>query len=326
MSDINRPDTIMGNGRRDILSSDEIRAFTQKQNWRGAWAITRTWLIISGCFALLALYPNLLTFLLAVFILGGQHLACAIVTHEASHRALFNKQWLNDTFADWVCARPVWVDVKRYRKHHMRHHSKTGTAEDPDMSLIAPFPSTPGGLRRKLFRDLIGITGLRRMVGLVLMDIGRLKYTVASDVTWLPKHERGFMHYASEGLKNMGPMLVSNLVIFGVLYALGIAWVYSAWVVAYLTTFSLFIRIRSIAEHACLEESADMFKNTRTTYANWLARLTVAPFNVNYHQEHHLLPAVPYYNLPKMHACLLEKNVVTPAKGYGEVLRLAAGK
>ena len=317
---------LQGSNRRDILSREEIRAFTKRQNWRGWWTIARTWLIISACFALLAAYPNPLTFVVAVFFLGGQHLACAIVTHEASHRSLFTNQWLNDVFADWVCARPIWVDVLRYRKHHMRHHSRTGTAEDPDMSLIAPFPSTPAGLLRKLFRDLIGITGLRRMVGLVLMDIGRLKYTVASDVTWLPKHPDGAKHYLREGLKNMGPMLISNGVIFAVLYALGIGWVYSAWVVAYLTTFSLFIRIRSIAEHACLEESADMFKNTRTTYTNLLTRLTVAPCNVNYHQEHHLLPAVPYYNLPKMHARLLEKNAVTPAKGYWDVLRLAAGK
>ena len=38
----------------------------------------------------------------------------------------------------------------------------------------------------------------------------------------------------------------------------------------------LFVRIRSIAEHGCLPRSPDMFLNTRTTQAGWLARMTVA--------------------------------------------------
>jgi fatty acid desaturase len=67
-----------------------------------------------------------------------------------------------------------------------------------------------------------------------------------------------------------------------------------------------------------------MFRNTRTTRAGWLARLTVAPLHVNYHQEHHLMASVPYYRLPLMHRLLQDKLTLPAAPGYLEVLSLAS--
>ncbi len=311
---------------KEILTKDEIRALTAKSDWRGAWGIFRTWAIIAATFALLAAFPHPVTYLLAVVILGGQHLACAILTHEAAHKTLFKTRWMNEVLADWLCARPVWTDVERYRQHHISHHNYTGTEKDPDMSLVTPFPGTRGSLMRKFFRDLNGQTGLRRIIGLIGMDVGILKYTVAAEVERLPQEGRTWKDYLREGAKNMGPMIITNAALAGILAACGVLWVYTAWIVAYLTTFSLFIRIRSIAEHACTEGGPDMFKNTRTTYANWLARMTVAPMNVNYHLEHHVMASVPYYRLPELHQKLKEKGLVKPVSGYADVLRLASDK
>jgi fatty acid desaturase len=96
------------------------------------------------------------------------------------------------------------------------------------------------------------------------------------------------------------------------------------WVLAFLTLLPLFIRIRSIAEHGCLERTPDMFRNTRTTRAGWLARMTVAPVNVNYHLEHHVMASVPYYRLPQMHQWLRAKEALPEAPGYLDVLTLAS--
>ena len=101
----------------------------------------------------------------------------------------------------------------------------------------------------------------------------------------------------------------------------------SAPIVAMLAApLPLLVRIRSIAEHGCLKNSPDMFKNTRTTRAGWLARMTVAPIHVNYHMEHHLMASVPHYRLPQMHALLRAKEAVPVAPGYAEVLRLASSQ
>ena len=99
---------------------------------------------------------------------------------------------------------------------------------------------------------------------------------------------------------------------------------YLLWVGAYLTTFSLVLRIRAMAEHACTDATTDPFFNTRTTQANLLAKLSVAPLAVNYHLEHHLLPTVPLYSLPRMHALLSERGALEGchvAPNYRAVLR-----
>src|SRR5690606_3120686 len=98
------------------------------------------------------------------------------------------------------------------------------------------------------------------------------------------------------------------------------------WIVAYLTTFSLIIRVRSIAEHACTQLDADPIKNTRTTYANPIARVTFAPHRVNYHLEHHLLMSIPYFQLPHFHRLLKERGALDSAniaENYWKVMKIA---
>lgn len=329
MPDSSTPTELPGVTRlklRDLFSREEISELTARSDARGAWAVAWVWLTIGATFAILAAWPNVLTFVGAVVVLGGRQLALAILGHEAAHRTLFRTPWLNDGLADWLCARPVWQDIPRYREHHFRHHMHTGTDRDPDTSLVTPFPTTRRSLVKKALRDLTGQTGLRRLAAQVLMDIGVFGYTVAATVEHRPRDGRRWTDYAREGVQNLWRVAVANLVLWAVLAACGIGWTYIAWVVAWLTTFSLFIRIRSIAEHACTERVPDMFRNTRTTRAGWIARATVAPFNVNYHLEHHVMASVPFFRLPRLHALLRERAAIAPAPGYAEVLRAAGGR
>ena len=76
-------------------------------------------------------------------------------------------------------------------------------------------------------------------------------------------------------------------------------------------------------------DNDDPMRNTRTTHANWLMRAFVAPYFVNYHLEHHLLMAVPCYNLPRAHEILLRKGYgpkMETQRGYAAVLALATSK
>lgn len=308
---------------KDIFSFDEIRMLTRRSNAAGFWVVASTWGIIGLTFAVLARWPHPVTFLLALIILGGRQLALSIAMHEAAHRTLFESRFLNDIVADWLCARPVWADVARYRKHHLGHHAQTGTERDPDRSLAAPFPVSRRSLARKFLRDLTGISGVRRIVGLILMDLEILEYTVAAEVVRRPRQRR--IDHLRAGLRHGAGVLLTNVALATVLGLAGHLWVYSAWVVAYLTTYSLFLRIRSLAEHACTEQSADPFRNTRTTRAGLLARITVAPLHVNYHIEHHFLVAVPYFRLPRMHRMLRERGALDEAiPDYRAVLAMVA--
>lgn len=310
----------------ELFTREQITQLTERSDWRGAWAIASTWGLIAMAFALLAAWPNVLTFVVALIVIAGRQLCLAILQHEGSHGTLFKTRWANDVLTDWLCARPIWQNVRKYRAHHLLHHTHTGTDTDPDLSLHADYPVSRRSMARKLMRDVIGLTGLKTLYGLILMDAGVIKWTVSNHIERLPGNGRRWYHYAGTALRNMAPMLITNGVIWGALALSGQAWLYGVWVLAYLTPLPLFIRIRSIAEHGCLERTPDMFLNTRTTRAGWLARLTVAPVRVNYHLEHHVMASVPYYRLPLMHRWLRDKQALPPAPSYAEVLGLASAR
>lgn len=314
----------------DLFTRDEIKMLTARSNWRGFWAIGSTWALIAAAFALLAwairqpLAVAIPSFVVGLCVIAGRQLCLAILMHDASHGTLFENRWLNQVFADWVCARPIWNDLQKYRIHHMVHHTKTGTDKDTDISLVAPFPCSRASLARKLLRDVSGLTGLKFFAGRLLMDMGYVKWTVASELVWLPKEGVSFSDRLWMLARNVTPTLIMNALLFALLWAAGQPWLFVAWLVAYMTPFSLFVRIRSLAEHACTERTTDMFRNTRSTRAGFLARSTVAPLRVHFHIEHHALTAVPYFRLPVMHKMLRERGAIPEAPGYLEVLRIVS--
>jgi fatty acid desaturase len=309
----------------DVLTPEEIRAFTRASDLAGIRAVAVSWAIIAAALAAVARWPHPVTFVLAVIVLGGRQLSLAVLMHEAAHGTLFRTRVLNETLAQWLCAWPVWTDVARYRKHHIGHHAHAGTDRDPDLSLVTPFPTTSASLARKFARDLSGVSGLKRVVGLLAVDLELLEYTVSAETKRLPW--RGAWHHARAFARNATGFLVTNAALAGALVAAGHGWVYLAWVAAFLTTFGAILRVRSIAEHACMERTADPLRNTRTTHAGWIARLLVAPNHVNYHVEHHLLMTVPYFRLPALHRLLVERGALPEASvepSYLAVLRRAS--
>lgn len=306
-----------GDARRwlDHLSADEIRELRRLDDRRGWASLALNWGLVGAAMALVAAFPNPLTVLAALAVIGTRQLGFAILMHEASHRTLLANRALNDWVGNWLCAYPVWGDLVPYRPYHLQHHTKNWTAEDPDLGLAAPFPVTPASLRRKILRDLTGRTALKRVL-----------YTIARHTGRVPDLTGGAVAPRRESLIGM---LVTNALLFGALAVAGHPALYLLWVGAWFTTHHLVIRLRSIAEHAMVPDPADPLRNTRTTLASPLERLLVAPNYVNYHLEHHLVMTVPHYHLPRMHRMLAERGVLDGAcveRGYGPVLRLAASK
>lgn len=311
----------------DLFTSDEIRVLTQTSDAQGALAVITDWALIAASLALVGWWLHPVTVFVAVWVIGGRQLGLAVLAHECAHRSLFRTRRLNDFVGTWIVGGPVWVDVHRYRTHHLGHHTRTGTDEDPDLGLVTPFPTTLAGLARKFLRDLSGAAGVRRLAAQVLMDLGYLSYSASVGQQWQdPGTKREVLR---RGVARMGPVVLTNALGLALLWAVGLPWLYLLWVVAYLTTFSLVLRIRSIAEHAMTERSADPLGNTRTTRAGPLARLLWAPHRVNFHLEHHLLMTVPYFRLPAAHVLLRDRRVfdeTNSAGGYLEVLALASSK
>jgi fatty acid desaturase len=314
----------------ELFTHDEIRLLSTRSNAMGFAAVAFSWAVIVGTLVMLAwasqqpVWLAVPSFALGLALLAGRQLGLSILHHEAAHQTLFESQRLNDVIGDWLCARPVWNDLQQYRAHHFNHHRHTNQPNDPDLSLVDPFPTTRRSLRRKLARDLFGATGLKYLVGRTLMDAGVIKWTVANDATRLPQDGRRWWSYPLTLLRNAGGMLITNALFYAACSASGHAWLYGMWVLAYVTPFPLFLRIRSLAEHACTSHSRDMFENTRSTRAGFVARATVAPIRVNFHIEHHLMPGVPYFRLPELHRMLRERDAVPAAPSYFDVMRLVS--
>ncbi len=300
---------------REALSRDEVRSLVELRDWKSWTSLAVNWAVVAAAFALVAWWPNPLTVLVALFVIGARQLGLAVLMHEAAHRTLFRNRRLNDWAGNWLCAYPVWSDIRPYRPYHLQHHAKTWTAEDPDLALADPFPVTRASLRRKIWRDLSGQTGWKRFRATLRRDLGRSRGRV----------RRTF----DAGLEALHGVVITNAVLLGVLTLLGHPALYLLWVGAWFTTYSLVMRIRSIAEHAMVPEPSSDLRNTRTTLAHWWERLLIAPNYVNFHLEHHLVMSVPHYNLPRMHRLLRERGVLADAcvaQGYRDVLTLAASR
>ena len=297
------------------LTRAEIQELLEMTDWRTWWSIIVDWGLVAASFALVAVWPNPFTVVLALFVIGARQLGLAVLMHEAAHRSLLSNRKVNDWVGNWLCAYPIWSDVHPYRPYHLQHHAKNWTNDDPDLPLATPFPISRTSLRRKVTRDLDGQTGWKRAKATLARDLRRSQGRV----------KRNF----DAGGEVIGRVALTNAILLGLLTLAGHPALYLLWVGAWFTTYSLVMRIRSIAEHAMIPNPSDDLNNTRTTIATWWERLFIAPNRVNYHLEHHLLMTVPHYNLPRMHQMLRERGALADAcvvTGYWGVLKLAASK
>lgn len=78
------------------LTIEERNALMKKNDLRAGVEILTHWLWIGGAFLLVHSWANALTIILALLVLGGKQLACAILMHDAGHKSVFNNAKLND--------------------------------------------------------------------------------------------------------------------------------------------------------------------------------------------------------------------------------------
>src|SRR3954462_636703 len=277
---------------RELITRDELTVVRQRVEWKGIALIAHAWAVILGSIALVAMFPNPLTYVVAVILIGSRQLGLAILMHDGAHGCLSRNEKRNLFLSQWFCAYPVFAETLAYRRYHLTHHMRTQQEDDPDLVLSAPFPITRASYRRKFWRDISGQTGYEQRKAQILNALG--------DSAW-PWRQR--VKYFNEKL---GPQILTNAILFAGLAAAGVWWAYPLlWLLPLMTWQMVITRIRNIAEHAVVPDGDDPLRNTRTTKANLIERALIAPYFVNYHLEHHLLYYIPCYNLPKLHAIMM---------------------
>jgi fatty acid desaturase len=215
--------------------------------------------------------------------------------HELAHGTPFKSRRANDFFyhlSSFMTIREGYW----WRWSHARHHTHTYfQTRDPEIQVTRPTKVWP------IVIDFMGLMGCSLEIGKVLRHaFGRVD---ESTNAFLP---------ASEKPKMIWSCRIYLAVVIGTI-ALAIAtrsflplmfvWTprfYGGWL----------HQLLALTQHAGLAVNVkDHRLNTRTVYINPVFRFLY--LNMNYHLEHHLLPMVPFYALPRLHDAI--KDQLPPA-------------
>jgi len=212
--------------------------------------------------------------------------------HECTHKTPFASDALCDRVGA-VCGALILNPFIWFRYFHLAHHRFTNQPGDPELAL--PKPETR-------VQWLWHVSGLPLWGGAI-----RLIFRLA-----LGRERPAFLpDRARKGAQTEARILLA----FYALAALSFLWtdlLLWVWLLPLLLG-QPFLRLYLLAEHGDCPQVADMFANTRTTLTTALVRLLA--WNMPYHVEHHVFPAVPFDKLPALHR-LMKDHLKVTAPGY----------
>jgi fatty acid desaturase len=249
------------------------------------------WLWIVALIVAAVWCSNIAFSLVCMLLIATRQHALLALMHEYSHYQLSRRHaWLNDLIADIFTALPFFITVHGFRRNHMLHHRYGAT--DQDHNWLASlkkdryqFPKT----RKQIFIEI-----LKHCLGRYTLD--DLKgYTVDAGMSVnLPRAAR------------------INAAIFTIIIAAAITYfkwwsiVLQYWIVPLATFLAAILYLRDMGEHFGMPSPG--IYNARTVVAGWIERILICPHGVNFHTEHHICPAVPFFRLKQLHDVLLKNN------------------
>jgi fatty acid desaturase len=299
----------LDSGERAGLTMQQLRELSRLNPLRSSFQIVAEWALIASAIYVTTHYWNPLLYVLMIVFIGARQHALLILMHDATHYRLFRNRLLNDWVGELLLAWPFFVTMRSYRHNHIAHHRHVNSDRDPDWArkLNQPqwtFPKHWTELAWLLFGDVSGLNAV---------DLIRLSRSLAGQDGAVPRSYR---------LSRLAFYLVAAALIIA---GGGVHLFVLYWVIPYFTWLAMILHLRSIAEHFSIPDGSGVHAGLRTTRANALERLLIAPNNVNYHAEHHRFPSVPFYRLPELHRLLVAHPEFTGTahftNGYLGVLR-----
>ena len=81
---------------QEILDDHEILNLREKSDFKGISMLVHAWFVILATLIIFTIFPNVITFLLAVLVIAGRQLGLAILMHEGAHGLLVNNTMNNN--------------------------------------------------------------------------------------------------------------------------------------------------------------------------------------------------------------------------------------
>ena len=291
------------------VDRQEFLALMTRTNTTAAWH-TALWFVLLGVSAwwLITTWFSWWT-LPAAFVYGTLYgSVCDPRWHECGHKTAFASKRANEI----VYHIASFMDLREpisWRWSHLRHHADTIiVGRDPEIAFQRP-PSF-----FKIFLEMFAIVSAREEFKKYFSHlVGRL---TAAEATYIPEREQQkaiFWGRVHLGIW-LGVMVVSiSQRTFLPIMLVGGPSLYGRWL----------LMVYGATQHAGLAEDVlDHRLNTRTVYMNPVSRFLY--LNMNYHLEHHMYPAIPYRNLPQLHA-LIGNDLPAPhpniVAAYADIFR-----
>src|SRR6478672_8887552 len=89
---------------RELIGKDDLVALRERVEWKGIALIAHAWAVILGSIALVSIFPNPLTWIVAVVLIGSRQLGLAILMHDGAHGCLSRNEKRNLFLSQWFCA------------------------------------------------------------------------------------------------------------------------------------------------------------------------------------------------------------------------------
>lgn len=213
--------------------------------------------------------------------------------HETTHKTPF----ANATLNDWVghlCGFIILLPFLWFRYFHLAHHRWTNIpGHDPELLGLKPQSRAAWGWH---------ISGLPywgaqiRLMARLALSGGHAQYIPAAALPRM-RHEV------------WGMLAGYSLIALSLIWTPVLIWV---WLIPILIGQPA-LRLYLLAEHGDCPAVANMFENTRTTFTTALVRFFA--WNMPYHTEHHVYPAVPFHQLPALHG-VMKADLKVTSDGY----------
>jgi fatty acid desaturase len=271
-------------GRLELDMARQLASLRPRDRVSNATYLVSIWVIIAAAIAVAATWTDWWTIAIAFVVISSRQQALLNVEHDCIH-ASFTRDRRRDTLIGIVlCASPVGSPWHATRARHLAHHRLITTADDPDLPLHDTADKASKGALAKYFA--VGLLG-----GYALMVL--LKGS-PSNV------ER------AQKIRDLRNLVLAQSVLWAAMWLTVGWWAYPVlWVLPLVTLTTGCHLLRSFVEHAVLTEERPDHDNLLVSIeSNPVERAFVAPFNMNYHAEHHLYPAVPARRLPELRQAL----------------------
>lgn len=294
---------------RKKLPAEVLATLTQLDPSRSMGSVLYTLGLLAVSIGIAIAYWSWWVALIAIVLIAPLQHALFILAHEAAHYRLHSNRTLNDVLGRMI-GMLGGVSMCSYRVIHRLHHNYLYQPQDPDIALHGGYPRGKKYLIKKLLKDLTGQTAFKNYA----YFFGNPAINLDTNVAQRPLDDTA-PALRQAALQDRWFVVAFHVLMPIVMIALGWGWYYLfLWVIPLLTLLQAILRLRAICEHGAVTDLSSPLTAARTNIANAWQRFFIFPHHVNYHLAHHLYPAVPHYNLPKLHAALEAHGILTNAE------------